>query len=288
MAQRLPSTRQDASSLYIHSDVAKRGAALLSVDAAAIEAGTSASAQGPIAPIFSARVVEPDRSLRRVREFTNGFPSVDELIDVAIAAREVEQRIDPALAPGAGPVPPAHHMRVGVALLANSGRVFTGCSIYFPDGTAATSMGPAQPGGVMPAEQVALLKALSEGEKDFALLVSVASSETQFLQPSVATARLLATYGNFPVYLVRNDRTLLKKTLQELAGDSSAAATNVTSPDQSIDAEVGETVSHEAFFPTIPVARWSVKHVCAWLAQCCGLPQYQHRFREASVDGMRC
>jgi cytidine deaminase len=87
----------------------------------------------------------------------------DALVDAARAAREF------ALAPYSG-------FKVGAALLTRAGRVITGCNVE-----------NASYGLTMCAERVALLKALSEGERDFIELAVVA--DTEVLTPPCGTCR---------------------------------------------------------------------------------------------------
>jgi len=82
------------------------------------------------------------------------------------------------------------HFKVGAALLASSGEVYTGCNIE-----------NATYGLTVCAERVALWKALSEGERAFAQLAVVTSSESP-ASPCGACRQLLWEFcGNIEVIL---------------------------------------------------------------------------------------
>jgi cytidine deaminase len=80
--------------------------------------------------------------------------------------------------------------RVGAALLASDGRIFTGCNVE-----------SASFGLTMCAERVALVKALSEGAENFTALAVVADT-TSPTPPCGACRQLLWEYcGDIPVVL---------------------------------------------------------------------------------------
>jgi hypothetical protein len=202
---------------------------------------------------------------------------------------------------------------MGAALLARSGQVYTGCSVTLPAGEAS-------PAAIrQPAEQVALVKALSDGDDAFAALFLVSNSEREYLPPARDAAAALAAYGDFPVYLVRADRTFIMTSTGQLvdgavlAGAARAAEEPALAPAQSpARATFTAAVASPTGSPTrgaalssssaslasstggagydgvhagVPVWQWSVPDVTHWLDVALGLPQYQHRFREAAVDG---
>ena len=74
---------------------------------------------------------------------------------------------------------PYSHFRVGAALRANSGRIFTGCNIE-----------NATFGLTLCAERVAVFKALSEGERGFDAVAIVADTE-QLTPPCGACRQIL-------------------------------------------------------------------------------------------------
>jgi cytidine deaminase len=91
-------------------------------------------------------------------------------------------------------VAPFSGFQVGAAILASDGRVFTGCNVE-----------NASYGLTVCAERVALLKALSEGARDFAAVAVVADTETP-TPPCGACRQLLWEYcGDVPVVLANAD-----------------------------------------------------------------------------------
>jgi cytidine deaminase len=87
-------------------------------------------------------------------------------------------------------VAPYSHFNVGAALLTSAGRVYTGCNVE-----------NASYGLTMCAERVALLKALSEGERAFDRIAVVADT-TAPTPPCGPCRQLLWEYaGDIPVVL---------------------------------------------------------------------------------------
>jgi cytidine deaminase len=87
-------------------------------------------------------------------------------------------------------VAPFSGFQVGAAVLASDGQVFTGCNVE-----------NASYGLTVCAERVALLKALSEGAREFAAVAVVADTDTP-TPPCGACRQLLWEYcGNVPVIL---------------------------------------------------------------------------------------
>jgi cytidine deaminase len=87
-------------------------------------------------------------------------------------------------------VAPYSHFKVGAALLTANGRVYGGCNVE-----------NASYGLTVCAERVALLKALSEGERNFAAIAVVADTESP-TPPCGPCRQLLWEYcGDIPVVL---------------------------------------------------------------------------------------
>jgi len=114
------------------------------------------------------------------------------LVDAARAAR------DRAIAPYSG-------FRVGAALATTDGRVFTGCNVE-----------NASYGLTVCAERVALLKALSEGARDFAAIVVVADTDAP-TPPCGPCRQLLWEYcGDMPVTLANLQAVKTHHSCKEL------------------------------------------------------------------------
>jgi cytidine deaminase len=102
---------------------------------------------------------------------------VDQLVDAARRAR------DHAVAPYS-------HFKVGAALLTKAGKIYGGCNVE-----------NASYGLTVCAERVALLKALSEGERDFTMIAVVADTASP-TPPCGPCRQLLWEYcGDIPVVL---------------------------------------------------------------------------------------
>lgn len=105
------------------------------------------------------------------------MPDSDALVTAARAARER------AIAPYSG-------FKVGAALLTRGGRTFGGCNVE-----------NASYGLTVCAERVALLKALSEGERDFVMIAVVADTASP-TPPCGPCRQLLWEYcGDIPVVM---------------------------------------------------------------------------------------
>ncbi|MEW6424469.1 MAG: cytidine deaminase [Bacillota bacterium] len=108
------------------------------------------------------------------------FP-VEKLLNLARAAREM------AYAPYSG-------FPVGAALLTTRGQVYKGCNVE-----------NASYGLTVCAERVALFKAVSEGERDFAALAVVAGTEKQCV-PCGACLQVLAEFNPQLTVFMGNSR----------------------------------------------------------------------------------
>ena len=116
----------------------------------------------------------------------------DALVDAARRAREY------AIAPYSG-------FKVGAALLTRDGRVIGGCNVE-----------NASYGLTMCAERVALLKALSEGERDFAMIAVVADTDAP-TPPCGPCRQLLWEYcGDIPVVLANLHRVAGRHQMRDL------------------------------------------------------------------------
>lgn len=120
------------------------------------------------------------------------MPVSEALVAAARAARER------AIAPFSG-------FRVGAALLTNDGRIVSGCNVE-----------NASYGLTVCAERVALLKALSDGDRDFVALVVVADTPHP-TPPCGACRQLIWEFcGNIPVAIANLDAVVAEHTAREL------------------------------------------------------------------------
>jgi cytidine deaminase len=105
---------------------------------------------------------------------------------------------DHALAPYSG-------FKVGAALLTKAGVMYTGCNVE-----------NASYGLTVCAERVALLKALSEGEREFAMIAVVADTAAP-TPPCGACRQLLWEYcGDIPVVMANLERVAARHQMREL------------------------------------------------------------------------
>ena len=104
---------------------------------------------------------------------------------------------------------PYSHFRVGAALRARSGRIFTGCNVE------NSSFGLTQC-----AERIAVFKALSEGERGFDAVAVVA--DTQRLTPPCGACRqiLWEFCGDAEVVLANLSGQIIMRHMSELLPDA--------------------------------------------------------------------
>lgn len=120
------------------------------------------------------------------------YEGIARLINEAISAR------DRAYAPYS-------RFRVGAAVKAAGGKVFTGCNIE--NGSF---------GLTCCAERVALFKAVSEGERNFTDIAVVSDSEA-FCSPCGACRQVMAEFGgDIKVYMCNNRGEYRVKSVSEL------------------------------------------------------------------------
>uniref|UniRef100_A0A0B6ZAD7 Cytidine deaminase n=1 Tax=Arion vulgaris TaxID=1028688 RepID=A0A0B6ZAD7_9EUPU len=101
---------------------------------------------------------------------------------------------------------PYSNFRVGAALLAKDGTIYTGCNVENASYPLCVC-----------AERTAIQKAVSEGRKEF-IAIAVASDVTDdFIAPCGACRQVLYEFGGtYDVYLTKPDFTYIKKTTTEL------------------------------------------------------------------------
>jgi cytidine deaminase len=102
-------------------------------------------------------------------------------------------------------IAPYSHFKVGAALLTGAGRIYTGCNVE-----------NASYGLTMCAERVALLKALSEGEREFAAVAVVADTAAP-TPPCGPCRQLLWEFcGDIPVIMATPSRVASEYQMKDL------------------------------------------------------------------------
>ncbi|XP_013410226.1 cytidine deaminase [Lingula anatina] len=101
---------------------------------------------------------------------------------------------------------PYSQFRVGAALLCSDGTVFTGCNVE-----------NASYGLTICAERTAVVKAVSEGHRDYTAIAISSDLKNNFIVPCGACRQVLAEFGtHIEVYMTRPDLTYHKMTVGEL------------------------------------------------------------------------
>ncbi|XP_017306362.1 cytidine deaminase b [Ictalurus punctatus] len=101
---------------------------------------------------------------------------------------------------------PYSKFRVGAALLAHDGKVFTGCNVE----NACSNLG-------ICAERTAIAKAVSEGYKNFKAIAIASDLCEQFISPCGACRQFMREFGGgWAVYLSKPDGSYVEMTVEEL------------------------------------------------------------------------
>ena len=104
---------------------------------------------------------------------------------------------------------PYSHFRVGAAILCTNGKVYTGCNVE-----------NASYGGTVCAERTAMLKAISESEREFAAIAITGAKEGEkggFCAPCGICRQFLAEFcGEDTDVILGNEEKLLVYKLSEL------------------------------------------------------------------------
>ncbi|XP_072025207.1 cytidine deaminase-like [Amphiura filiformis] len=101
---------------------------------------------------------------------------------------------------------PYSNFRVGAAILSKDGQVFEGCNVE----NASYSLGVC-------AERCAILKAVSEGYKEFSAIAVASDIKDYHIGPCGACRQVIYEFGkDMDIYLTRPDGTFIKTTAREL------------------------------------------------------------------------
>lgn len=122
---------------------------------------------------------------------TSGDPEVDVLLHLAQSASE-------------NAYAPYSNFKVAAVLVTKNGRVFTGVNVE-----------NASYGLTICAERTALVKAVSEGEREFSLLLVFANTEKP-VTPCGACRQFMAEFGNFEIVLANGRGETVRTTVAEL------------------------------------------------------------------------
>lgn len=94
--------------------------------------------------------------------------------------------------------------KVGAALLAKSGMIYTGCNIENSSYSATIC-----------AERVAFTKAVSDGEKDFEA-IAIVNSSSDFAYPCGICRQFMSEFGMDLKVVISNGKEIREHTLKEL------------------------------------------------------------------------
>ena len=122
-------------------------------------------------------------------------PTEEKVLEEAQRAREF------AYAPYSG-------FAVGAAILAGSGRVYTGCNVENVSFPAS-----------MCAERVAIFKAIAAGEKEFELMAVIAEGDRP-VSPCGACRQVMAEFGIPRILLANTEGKITEKALADLLPDA--------------------------------------------------------------------
>ncbi|XP_071016474.1 cytidine deaminase-like [Oncorhynchus clarkii lewisi] len=101
---------------------------------------------------------------------------------------------------------PYSNFRVGAALLAHDGRVFTGCNVE----NACNNLGVC-------AERNTIAKAVSEGRRSFKAIAIASDLDDQFISPCGGCRQFMREFGaNWDVYLTKPDGSYIEMKVSEL------------------------------------------------------------------------
>ncbi|XP_014480959.1 PREDICTED: cytidine deaminase-like [Dinoponera quadriceps] len=124
-----------------------------------------------------------------------------DIIDFSALDADIQELIRESVAVRENSYSPYSKFKVGAALRCADGSISKGCNIEnssFPAGVCA--------------ETTAIVKAVSEGKRQFKALTVVADHEnTTFTAPCGICRQVISEFGDIPIYLTRSD---MKKVLR--------------------------------------------------------------------------
>lgn len=123
---------------------------------------------------------------------TNVSAKIQELLDASVKAKGMSYS-------------PYSKFRVGAALLTKSNDIITGCNVE------NVSYGLA-----ICAERTALVKAVSEGHREFKAIAVSTDVQSTFTYPCGACRQFIAEFGEVDIYLVTADGGVRKSSLSEV------------------------------------------------------------------------
>ncbi|KAL7752223.1 hypothetical protein RI367_002268 [Sorochytrium milnesiophthora] len=129
--------------------------------------------------------------------------------DVQLSSDQRQQLIKLAIDSKAHSFSPYSKFRVGAALLASSGKIYTGCNVE-----------NASYGGCICAERTAYVKAVSEGERSF-VACAVSTDVNDFCSPCGICRQFMSEFGvDTLVIMAKPDGTFRDRPLSALLPDS--------------------------------------------------------------------
>ncbi|XP_017793330.1 PREDICTED: cytidine deaminase-like [Habropoda laboriosa] len=126
-------------------------------------------------------------------DFTALEPVIQTLIKKGVAVREYSYS-------------PYSKFKVGAAILCNDGTIFTGCNVENASYPVSTC-----------AERTAIVKAVSEGRRNFKALTVIGDQENNFTTPCGFCRQAIAEFGDITIYLTGPEmKTVLRTTESSL------------------------------------------------------------------------
>jgi len=122
---------------------------------------------------------------------------------------ELDQLIDLSIQSKDHSYSPYSKFRVGCILKTQTGEFYKGCNVE-----------NASYGLAICAERTAIVKAVSEGHREFSTIVISSDLSSNFIAPCGACRQFMSEFGNFDVYLTKPDKSYKKFTVADLLPES--------------------------------------------------------------------